>query len=145
LFALERSAAALETARRNAALHDVERRVVLVEGDLAEPPESWRGRMDAVVSNPPYVAASAWGDLEPEVRDHEPRDALVPGPSGMEAYHVLAPAAYDLLRPGGWLVLELGYGQRDGVRRLVDGAGLVTEAVRPDLRGIPRVLLARRP
>ena len=75
--------------------------------------------MDLVVSNPPYVSEREWETLEPEVRDHDPRVALVAGPTGLEAYSALVPSSFVLLRPGGRLVLELGDRQAGGVR----GAG----------------------
>jgi release factor glutamine methyltransferase len=145
LIGLDLSAAALEMARRNVAEHGVRDAVELVEADLGDgPPESWRGKAALVVSNPPYVAAADWESLEPEVRDHEPREALVPGPTGLEAYRVLAPAAGEWLAPGGGLLLELGLGQEAAVREIVDSAGFDVLEVRSDLRGVPRALLARR-
>lgn len=144
ILALERSGAALELARENVALHGVERRVELVQGELTEPPAAWNGRIDLVVSNPPYCSAGEWESLQPEVRDHDPREALVAGPTGYEAYAALAPSARRLLVEGGRLGLEIGYGQEQELRRIVERAGFDSIEVRPDLRGIPRVLLARR-
>jgi release factor glutamine methyltransferase len=143
--ALDRSADALALARENLALHGLSRRIELVRGDLAHPPAAWLGRLDVVVSNPPYVGLEAWRGLAPEVRDYEPREALVPGPTGYEAYAALAPAAAALLRPGGRLVAELGYGQDHRVREIVEGAGFGDVRIRDDLNGIPRVLVARHP
>ena len=144
LFALDRSAAALELARENAERHGAAERIRFERADFAAPPATWRAAMHAVVSNPPYVAAAAWEQLEPEVRDYDPREALVPGPSGLEAYHALAPAACNLLRPGGQLVLELGHGQADAVRAILVSSGFDAFVVHADLQGIPRVLVARR-
>ncbi len=141
-YALDRSPAALALARENAARHDVEARIEIVEGDLACPPDSWRGTVDLVVSNPPYVSEADWRALEPEVREHDPREALVAGPTGLEAYRALAPASFALLRPAGHLVLELGDRQAESVRAILARAGFDVLEVRPDLRGIPRVLVA---
>lgn len=143
-FALERSADALEVARENALRHGVEGRIEFRHGDLAEPPREWLGTMDVVVSNPPYVGEAEWAALAPEVRVHEPKDALVPGPTGLEAYRSLAPAAWRLLRPGGLVYLELGYRSEAGAREAVETAGFSEVAVFPDLRGIPRILRAAR-
>jgi release factor glutamine methyltransferase len=145
IHALDRSPAALALARRNAARHAVETRIEFVEGDLASPPESWRGTVDLVVSNPPYVSETSWRTLEPEVREHDPREALVAGPTGLEAYRALAPPSFALLKPAGHLVLELGDGQAEAVRAIVARAGFEVLQVRPDLRGIPRVLVAVKP
>ena len=144
VLALERSTQALQVARRNAARHGVEERIELVAGDWNEPPEPWHGAIDAVVSNPPYITESEWPELQPEVRDHDPREALVPGPSGLEAYAELIPVARRLLRPGGQLVVELGAGQSDRVAEWVSAGGFKVTGLRPDLNGIPRVLVAEK-
>lgn len=145
IHALDRSPAALALARENAARHDVGARIEIVEGDLACPPESWWGTMDLVVSNPPYVSEEDWRALEPEVREHDPREALVAGPTGLEAYRTLAPSSFGLLRPAGHLVLELGDRQAESVRAIVVRAGFDVLEVLGDLRGIPRVLVALKP
>jgi release factor glutamine methyltransferase len=142
LYAIDRSADALDVARDNARRHGVDRRISFVEGDMGSPPAAWRGIMDLVVSNPPYVSEAEWLELEPEVRDHDPRHALVAGPTGLEAYGLLLPAASELLRPGGLLALELGLGQAEAVGAMVRDEGLRLLEVRPDFQGIPRVLLA---
>jgi release factor glutamine methyltransferase len=143
-YALDRSAEALDVARRNARLHRVEGRIDFRLGDMASPPGDWTGLMDAVVCNPPYVAEEEWRRLAPEVRDHDPKAALVPGPTGLEAYEAVAPAAHRLLRPGGGLALELGHDQAAPVSELVSGAGFRVCEIRDDLNGVPRVLLAER-
>lgn len=144
LLALEASAEALALARENAALHGVEQRIRFHHGDLRTPPASWWGRMHAVVSNPPYVSEADWGALEPEVRDHDPRQALLAGPTGYELHADLAPVAFRLLRPAGHLVLEMGSGQSARVGQLLADAGFSEIDIRADLRGIPRVLVAQR-
>lgn len=144
LHALDLSAAALQVARENARRHGVEERIEFVEGDLGEPPPAWQGRMDLVVSNPPYVAEGEWADLQPEVRDHDPRQALVAGPSGLETLQRLIPAAHALLRPGAWLAVEIGLGQAEAVTALAQERGFAEVEFRDDFQRIPRVLLARR-
>ena len=144
LFALDVSQDALDVAESNAARHGVGGRIVFALADLAAPPETWAGTMDAVVSNPPYVAEDEWVSLSPEVRDFEPRVALVPGPTGLEAYRHAAASAARLLRPGGRLVVELGFKREAGAREAVALAGLQGAEPLPDLRGIPRVLIATR-
>lgn len=144
LHALDRSADALRVARANAETHGVAARVELRRGDLGRPPSEWLGRMDAVISNPPYVSETEWERLPPEVRDHDPREALVAGPEGLDAHRALAPAAFELLRPGGHAVIELGFGQADAVRAIFVESGLRTVEIRPDLNRIPRVLIAQR-
>ena len=143
--ALDRSDEALVLARSNARALGVERRIEFRRGDLADPPSEWRGSIHAVVCNPPYVSEAEWAELEPEVRDHDPREALVPGPTGLEAYRQLAPAAFALLCDGGSLVLELGAGQAAEVTELSQAAGFRKMAIHPDLNGIERVLVAEKP
>lgn len=145
VHALDLSDDALALARDNAAAHGVANRIDLRTGDFAVPPDDWIGRMDVVVSNPPYVAEAEWRTLEPEVRDHEPKLALVAGPTGDEAYPPLARAASLLLRPGGRLVAELGHTNAPGARAAAEASGFEDVRILDDLRGIPRILSARTP
>jgi len=142
LRALERSRAALDIARENSEAHGVADRVEFAEGDFGAPPEAWFGTAHAVVSNPPYVREDDWPALEPEVRDHDPKTALVAGRDGLRAYRALIPQARRLLRPDGRLLLELGAGQEDDVCALAADAGFDELHVAPDLNGIPRLLTA---
>jgi release factor glutamine methyltransferase len=144
LVALDRSAEALDLARENAAAHGVLERIEFQRGDFAAPPAAWREMIDLVVCNPPYVSAQEWEALEPEVRDHDPRCALVAGSDGFAAHDVVIPSAAVLLPPGGPLLLEIGCGQSAGVADRLARSGFEAIEVRPDLRGIPRVVLARR-
>jgi len=144
VLALERSEPALVVAALNVRRHGVGDRVELVRGRLETPPGAWTGRIDLLVSNPPYVTEADWGALQPEVRDHDPREALVSGPTGLEAYAALLPVAWRLLRPAGRIALELGFGQSEAVCRIALDRGFSDVEVRDDLRSIPRVLVARR-
>jgi len=101
------------------------------------------GAFDLVVSNPPYVPRSDAATVQREVRDYEPAVALFGGGDGFEVYRRLAPEAMRLLRPGGWLVMEIGYKSGDAVRALL--AGWDDVEVASDLAGLPRVVTARRP
>jgi len=140
LHALERSTEALELARENAAGHGVGGRIEFREGDFGAPPEDWRDRMDVVLSNPPYVAAAEWAGLQAEVREYDPYAALVAGPTGLEAYRALAAAVPTLLRPRGVVLVELAFGRAAPVVELFAAAGFSSIELRPDLRGIPRVM-----
>lgn len=144
VVAVDSSSDALRVAERNTARHGVAERVRLIARDFAAVADAERGIYDAVVSNPPYVAEEEWGGLQPEVRDHEPRIALVPGPTGYEAYEAVARAASRMLRPSGLLALELGWKSEAAVRAIVLCNGFREIAVSDDMRGIPRVLIARR-
>jgi release factor glutamine methyltransferase len=144
VWATDASADALAVARAN--LAGLGRRagvVRLVEGDwYAALPEDRRGGVDVIVSNPPYVAAT--DPLPPEVADWEPRAALVPGPTGLEAIERVVSGARSWLVPGGTLVVEIGETQADAVRALAAAASLRDPRVEPDLTGRPRALVARR-
>lgn len=144
IVGVDRSEEALAVARENVERHGAGDCVVCIAADLAALPDAWTGAFDAVVSNPPYVSEEEWRELAPEVRDWEPKGALVPGPKGNEAYEALAPAARRLLRPRGLLALELGWTSEAAARQAVERAGFGAVSVLPDLRGIARVLCARR-
>jgi release factor glutamine methyltransferase len=101
------------------------------------------GSADLIVSNPPYVPLSQKEGLQKEVREWEPHVALFAGDNGFEVYDRIVAAAPRVLRPGGWLVMELGFGTRDYVVWLLSGWKEVR--IEPDLAGIPRVIAARLP
>jgi release factor glutamine methyltransferase len=144
VWATDISADALDVARANlAGIGRPARRVTVLEGDWFDAlPDDLRGAVDVVVSNPPYVAAS--DGLPDDVRDWEPRLALVPGPTGLEAYERIVGDAPTWLVPGGSLVVEIGATQAGAVAGLARAAGFVEVSVRPDLAGRDRVLVARR-
>jgi release factor glutamine methyltransferase len=105
------------------------------------------GTFDLVVSNPPYIASPYIASIDiaalaPEVRDHDPRHALDGGPDGLAAYRTIAAIAPRLLRPGGYLVVEIGAGQETAASKLLAQNGLVIAAARHDLSGILRALAA---
>lgn len=147
VYAVDCSAEALQVAQRNAERHGVAARVIVLKGDLVAPLETrgLAGQLDLVVSNPPYIAERNWEDLQPEVRLFEPRVALAGGEDGLAVYRRLIPAASGLLHVGGWLIVEVGQGQAEAVRRLIDGTGRYGAVeVRPDHAGILRVVFGRR-
>jgi release factor glutamine methyltransferase len=144
-FAVDRSADALEVARANAAAHGLSGRIRFLEGDLLAPLAGRAVTLDAIVANLPYVPAGEMEGLQPEVRDHEPRLALDGGADGLAVIERIVAVAQPLLRPGGWLLLEVGAGQAPRVRELLERAGgWEPEALRRDLAGIERVVAARR-
>jgi release factor glutamine methyltransferase len=97
--------------------------------------------LDAVVSNPPYVPIADAATLQREVRDWEPHLALFAGNTGLDIYHRLIPEAHRVLRPGGLLALEFGFGQTDALIALL--ATWDNLEILPDLAVIPRVLLCK--
>ena len=129
---------ALGVARRNAARHGAADRVTFHGADLLE---GLPGPFDLIVSNPPYVPDAVIGTLAPEVRRHEPAAALRGGPDGLDTVRRLVAAAADRLRPGGWLVMEVGAGQSGAATDIGRRAGMRTVAAHPDLQGIPRAVV----
>ena len=132
------NAAAVIVARDNARRLGLTRAAYLV-CDMAS---CLRGPFDAIVSNPPYVAAADLDRLPLEVRQFDPQSALDGGADGLHWYRVLAAAAAPLLAGNGVLVVELGKDQEEQVAALFTAAGLAPMPARPDLNGIPRALIA---
>jgi len=146
IFATDISAAALSVARAQ----QLSASVRYLLGNLVD---AFRDhRIDVLVSNPPYVPRTDEPGLQREVRDYEPHVALFAGPTGLEIYERLIADAARVLRPGGWLLLELGYNSLDPVRAMLEAPLSRDQRERspwseitviPDLAGIPRVITAR--
>jgi release factor glutamine methyltransferase len=138
VWATDVSCAALAVAAENARL--LSARVCFVACDLASALAS--GALDLLVSNPPYVPLRDAPGLQREVRDYEPHVALFAGETGLEIYARLVKEAERVLRPGGTLVMELGFRTSGPVREMLGPVWQDVQIV-PDLAGIPRVLAAR--
>jgi release factor glutamine methyltransferase len=141
ITAIDISRPALSIARKNAKRNGVALR--FLEGDLLAPVAG--ERFDFIVSNPPYVPAADRAELSVEVRDYEPALALFAGDDGLEVYRRLIPATLDALTPGGFVALEIGYGQSTAITDLLAGCGFEQIEFVPDLQGIPRIACARKP
>jgi release factor glutamine methyltransferase len=143
----EISESALGVARDNAVRLGLQGRVTFHLGDLLEPTARLAGKVDLVVCNPPYVGPDELATLAPEVRDHDPRVALVPPGDGdrFAVYRQLLPAAFDALRPGRWLVVEIGRGMLDEITSTIGPTGLRLHRVIPDGAGLSRAVIALRP
>jgi release factor glutamine methyltransferase len=102
------------------------------------------GKCDFIVSNPPYITEEEWPKLDVEIRNHEPKSALVAGKSGLEVIHKLVQGAPPYLKPGGSLLVEIGIGQKDKVLSFFD-SDPVWEKVNffKDLNGISRVAMGK--
>ncbi|SMC00114.1 [protein release factor]-glutamine N5-methyltransferase [Thermanaeromonas toyohensis ToBE] len=148
LYALDISPEALEVARENAKRAGVADRIFFLVGDLLEPLLAGRHarkeRLDAVVANLPYIPTEELKQLPREV-GYEPRLALDGGKNGLKVIARLLPQAAALLKPGGWLALEIGWDQGERVKGLVRATGAFTEGeIIQDYGGRPRCFLARR-
>jgi len=138
ITALDSSLLALKVAQKNAERHNVENRIRFLESDLLDAVAEQS--FDAIVSNPPYVPDDEV--LEEQVREYEPHSALYAGPSGLEVYRRLIPQAWQGLEPQGWLLIEIGHGQRDAIAALLADWGEVE--FMNDLQEIPRIAIAKK-
>lgn len=157
IYATDISKAALEVAQRNATLLGFNTRIQFLESNLLEgfsplgTPHSLalcavEGPLsfDLIISNPPYIGRREADSLPIEVREHEPSTALFGGEEGYELYGALIPQSAHYLKPGGLLVLELGYNSLPAVEPLLEASHWRNIAVTNDLAGIPRVLSAEK-
>jgi release factor glutamine methyltransferase len=143
VWATDASPDALAVARANlAGLGRAGQRVRVAEGSWFDAlPGELRGAVDLIVSNPPYVAET--DELPAEVADWEPRSALIPGPTGLEAIEIIVAGARAWLRHPGALVVELAPTQADAALALAQAAGFDEAVIRQDLAGRDRMLVAR--
>ncbi|WP_114993236.1 peptide chain release factor N(5)-glutamine methyltransferase [Synechococcus sp. UW179A] len=142
--AVDLSAAALELAGINLNALTRSLSCKLHQGSWWDPLEPWWGQFDLVVANPPYIPSHVVDELDPLVRDHEPRQALCGGEDGLDGCRAILDLAPQALSPGGWLLLEHHHDQSDQVLGLMRSAGLVLSTPRSDLSGVNRFAVARR-
>jgi len=162
IVATDVSADALALAMRNAVRNGVAERIEFLQGDglaalqnvgqasclsLSDEKKTGTGgtpvlRFDLIISNPPYIPSAEIATLEPEVRDFDPRGALDGGADGLDYYRLLSSQAPAFLRPGGKVMLELGDGQAEAVRKIFETEKWVVEAVKEDYSHRPRILIA---
>ena len=129
-------------ARKNAGNNDVTSRIDFLCGNLFEPVS---GKFDIIITNPPYISEEEFDRLPPEVRDFEPKEALLAGSEGTEFHHDLIVEASRYLKHGGWLLMEIGAGQRDAIESMLGGKTTFDSiGFRTDYAGIERIVRARR-
>jgi release factor glutamine methyltransferase len=143
ITAIDISSPAVELARQNAEMNGVLQQIDFLEGDLLVPVAGQQ--FEVVSSNPPYVPEIDRASLSVEVRDHEPALALFAGNDGLDIYRRLIPAAFGVLVCGGFVALEIGYGQSEAVSELLSASGFQQLDFISDLQNIPRVAIACRP
>jgi len=142
--AVDASEGALELAAGNAAAAGLAGRVAFVPSDLFAGLDPL-ATFDLIVSNPPYIASAEWDSLPVDVRGFEPREALDGGADGLDCYRRIIAEAYQFLRPGGCLILEIGYRQASGVTGLLIDADRYRDlSVSKDYAGHDRVVRASR-
>ncbi|EKF40463.1 peptide chain release factor N(5)-glutamine methyltransferase [Nitratireductor indicus] len=129
---------ALATARRNADMNGVGGRFVGLRSDWFSEIE---GRFDFIVSNPPYIREHDWKSLSREVRDFDPRKALVGGVDGLDAYRAIAQGCHGHLATGGRVAVEIGYDQKEAVTRVFKACAFRRATAAKDLAGHNRALI----
>jgi release factor glutamine methyltransferase len=138
--AIERTEQAFAWAVRNVTKHGLQHRAAVRHGDWSE---LLTEQYDAILANPPYIAQREIMALIPEVARYEPTEALDGGPDGLDAYRAMAPGIAGALKSEGAAFLEIGAGQADEIREILEAAGLNIDRIAPDLAGIPRCVVAR--
>ena len=142
--AIDKSPAALQIAKLNARTLAVSERATFVTSDCFDALDPSEFQFDLIASNPPYVAEAIVAGLQREVRDHEPMIALSPGPDGLSMIRRLLQDAPPFLKPSGHLIMEIGFDQGEAVQRLINGEHWHLVGLRPDLQGIPRIVILRK-
>jgi release factor glutamine methyltransferase len=144
-WAYDISSGALAVASENARRHGVSDRITFVQADMRGSLVATLSNFDLILTNPPYIAQPDLSTLQPEVRDWEPRLALDGGRDGLDFYRCLLQDCPRLLRPRGWLVIEIGHDQSEAVMCLAEAQATLTSCcVWPDYAGLPRVVSAQR-
>lgn len=143
-IAVDSSPEALRQAEVNLEANGPPGQIELRQGHWWTPLHEQWGELDLVVANPPYIPDPVWRELDPLVRDHEPRLALSSGIDGLDAIREIVADAPDALTPGGWLLLEHHHDQSEAVLALLDEAGLEEGQAHADLEGHARFAVARR-
>ncbi|MBC7188707.1 peptide chain release factor N(5)-glutamine methyltransferase [Candidatus Aerophobetes bacterium] len=147
IYATDISSLALKVAKENASLHRVEKKIVFVMGDLFSPLENYHleGKIDLIVSNPPYVEKGAFKSLPSQVKK-EPRFALEAGEDGLFFHRKIILSSPRWLSPGGALILEVGYNQAEKVEKIACEIEDYRKSLKifKDLSGIPRIIKMKK-
>jgi len=139
IFASDVSDKAIEIARENAIINKVEDRITFVSGDMFKP-LTGADKFDVIISNPPYIRGDDLHSLPVEVK-HDPTGALDGGEDGLDFYREIFKRSPDFLKPGGYLLLELGDDQAEDVKKIAGSQVFTGVEVVKDLNGIDRVLI----
>ncbi len=143
LVAVDISASALEVCRKNIALNRLSTRIITMQADASFSPPLGIGQFDMLVSHPPYIASAEILSLDPSVRDYEPVWALDGGESGLRFYKSIIKYWKSVLRPGGYLLFEVGEGQAEAVKDMLLSAGFAAADTRTDTQGVERVVIGK--
>ncbi|MEW6214600.1 MAG: peptide chain release factor N(5)-glutamine methyltransferase [Nitrospirota bacterium] len=153
VYGTDISKVAIGFAKKNARINGINNVTFLI-GNLFAPikknlksrPETSSGsnlKFDLIVSNPPYIKKNDIKSLQPEIKDWEPVEALNGGEDGLDYYRVIIPGAKSYLKGRGYLILELGAGHADAVRKIAEDVGFLDISIKRDYAGIERILIAK--
>lgn len=143
LVAVDISASALEVCRKNINANRLNSRVICIQADATSSPPLGIGQFDMIVSNPPYIPSAEIMELDSSVRDYEPIWALDGGIDGLRFYKAIIKYWKSLLRPGGFLLFEVGEGQAEPVTEMLLAAGFSFADSRRDSAGVDRVVIGK--
>ena len=143
IVAVDISAKALDVARRNIAANRLSSRAICIQADATVSPPMSMGQFDMIISNPPYIKSAEMRKLDVSVRDYEPAWALDGGKDGLKFYKAIIKYWKELLRPGGYLLFEVGEGQSASVREMMLNAGFRSVNARLDTLGVERVIVGK--
>ena len=137
--------AALAAAATNVEKHQLQDKITLLSGDLFDPiiPQLDVGKFDLIVCNPPYVSSGEYEKLDKNVKDYEPRLALLAGDDGMDIYRRITEIVDRFLKSDAALILEIGYAQGPAIQEMLEQTGIFTEIkIEKDLHNNDRIVTA---
>jgi len=144
IYVVDISESALDVARENAERHSVVDKITFIQGNLFAPLRGLSLKVDLIVSNPPYVSRDMMKDLQPEIRDYEPEIAVYAGDDGLDFYRRIISESPAYLTQGGHLILEIGYGQAEEIKKLIEQSNAFADiSITKDFAGIDRVIKAQ--
>ena len=143
LVAVDISANALEVCRKNIAANRLSSRAICMQADATASPPLSMGQFDMIVSNPPYIRSADMAKLDHSVRDFEPAWALDGGKDGLKFYKAIIKYWKALIRPGGYLLFEVGEGQAESVKEMMLTGGFRAVSSKFDTLGVERVIIGR--
>lgn len=143
IVAVDLSAKALEVARKNIAANRLSSRAICIQADATAAPPMSMGQFDMIISNPPYVRSADMKKLDPSVRDFEPSWALDGGKDGLKFYKSIIKYWKSVLRPGGYLLFEVGEDQAESVKEMMLSGGFRSVGSKYDTLGVERVVIGK--
>ena len=144
IVATDLTADVLEVARKNAVIHGCTERITFLQGNLFAPVKTLENRsFDWIASNPPYISSKDFPTLPTDIRDHEPKTALIAGCDGLNIIRQIITGAPQFLNPDGRLILEIGNNQSEQVRNLIQSNPAYNDCqVIADYSGLERIIVA---